>query len=175
MRNLTLEEYISCSEVSEYSPLQYMKPSESFGKYKSDIENMTYEQVKGVVRTLRKLDSWNDIKDIFETVYQIDEQQFLNSYVKDFFAAKNFIIEKFKQIVETEYKLLKSINKNYGKWIAAGGERLNRFSDVLPLNQLGKIYGIYPFELKDYKYKEILLLLTIEKEQSEIEQKMHEK
>lgn len=158
----------------DYSPLKFLEPVNCYGVYKSKVKDLTYEQVKSVIRTIRNIKTWKDISDIFETVFGITNEQFLEGKVTYFFAAKNYVIKEFERIVKTENKLLSSISKNHGKWIAAGGERLNRFGDILPLNQLGKIYGVYPFELKDYKYTEILMLLTIEKEQNEVERKMSE-
>ena len=126
------------------------------------------------MRVVSKLKSWKDIRDVFETCFKINESEFNNGLGTDFLQAKNYIVKTFNKLVENERKLLASISKDSLLWESAGGKRLDIFSDVLPLNQLGKIYGIYPFELKNYKYKEILLLLTIEKEQNEIERKFHE-
>jgi len=174
MRNITIKEYMKSANAIDYSPLQFLEPYKSFGSHEAKITDLTYEEVKSVVRTLKKLRTWNDVADVFETVFKIDREQFFNGRILDFFSARNYIVKEFKRIVKTENRLLQSITKDYGKWVAAGGEKLNRFSDVIPLNQLGKIYGVYPFDLKDYKYTEILTLLVIEKEQGEVDRKMNE-
>lgn len=169
MINLTMKEYMSCSNPLEYNFLINSKPKDFYGVYSSDINNMTYEQVKSVARTLRNIKTWNDISNVFETVFNINKQEFLLGKVTDFFSAKNYVIQKFKEIAEKESKLLSNITKDSVLWDHAGGKKLNKFSDILPLTELGKIYGIYPFELKDYKYKEILLLLTIETTQKHVD------
>ena len=111
---------------------------------------------------------------MFTTCFNITEEQFYNGKILDFFSAKKYVVKYFQDLLQKESKLLSSISIDSAKWIAAGGDKLNRFSDILPINQLGKIYGIYPFELGNYKYFEIITLLTIEKEQNEIERRMHE-
>lgn len=174
MINITIKEYATSTKQSLYTPLENCVPKPEFGVHVMDVKQMSYEDVKAVIRTLRNFKNWNSIKDVFETCFKIDEDAFWSGKILDFFIAKNYIIETFKKLVEREKKLLQSISKDSVLWEAAGGNRLDKYGDVLPLNQLGKIYGIYPFELKDYKYYDILTLLSLEKDQSEVERRFHE-
>jgi hypothetical protein len=50
----------------------------------------------------------------------------------------------------------------------AGGARLNKFSNLMPLVQLGEIYHIYPYKLQNKVYNEILTLLVLHKEKAEV-------
>lgn len=174
MTNITVKEYFSLEDSSKYNFLEHSLPSSKFGAFDFDINKLSYKKVKGVMRTLRGFESVKDVKDIFETCYDITENEFFNSKIVDYFPAKNYIVKEFANMLEREHKLLSSLSGDALIWEAAGGKRLNRFSDILPINQLGKIYGIYPFELQDYKYIDILTLLTIEKEQTEIEKRFNE-
>lgn len=174
MKNITLHEYVRLKDVTPYNALQFLKPKPTYGVHVMNVNDMTYEEVKAVTRRLRTFKGFEDIKDIFETCFKIDEQTFWNGKVTHFFQARNYIVETFKKLLERERKLLTSVSKNSILWEQAGGNRLDKWSDVLPINQLGKIYGIYPFELSQYKYKEILTLLTVEKEQREVEEKFNE-
>jgi hypothetical protein len=64
---------------------------------------------------------------------------------------------------------LQSVSADAGIWEAAGGNQLNEFSDVLPLSQLAKIYGGYPFDFGEKKYVEIIYLLRMNNLQNQIE------
>jgi len=174
MTNITIKEYTELKDVSEYDVLVFLKPKPIFGVHEMDVRKMTYEEVKSVTRTLRNFKDWNSVKNVFETCFKIDALTFWSGSIVDYFKAKNYIVKTFSDLLEREQKLLQSISKDSVLWEAAGGKRLDKFSDVLPLNQLGKIYGIYPFELKDYLYEEILLLLTIETVQNQVENKFNE-
>lgn len=174
MKNITIEEYAGLEDTSQYFFLKDMLPSDMFGCYQMNVSQMSYEKVKGVMRTLSKFSNWEDAKDIFETCFDIDAETFWNGKITDFFAAKNYIVITFKNLLEREKKLLSSISKDSALWEAAGGNKMNRFSEILPLTQLGKIYGIYPFELKDMKYHEIIMLLSKETVESSVMERFYE-
>jgi hypothetical protein len=59
-------------------------------------------------------------------------------------------------------------------WEQAGGDRLNKFSDLMPLVQIGEIYGAYPFDLENKPYNEILVLLVAHKVRGEVTSKYSE-
>jgi hypothetical protein len=65
--------------------------------------------------------------------------------------------------------LLQTISEDIGIWEMAGGDSLNEFGDVLPLSQLAKIYGGYPFDYGEKKYIEIIYLLRMNNVQSKVE------
>lgn len=162
MTNITIEEYAGLKDTSKYYFLKDMLPKDTFGCYQMNVGQMSYEQVKGVMRTLSKFESWKDAKDIFETCFGIDEETFWNGKITDFFSAKNYIVSTFKKLMDNETRLLKSISKDSVLWEAAGGNKMNKYSDILPIRQLGKMFGLYPFELSEKRYLEILKLLEIE-------------
>lgn len=174
MKNYTLKTYIK--KRLNYSVLDTIegKPFFKIGRktHELKISDLTYEEVKGVMRELGKETTWTTIKNVFETCFRLDEGQFEKGKVKQYFEARNFILKAFTRLMKTEKALLSSIESiDSALWEQSGGASLNRFGSALALNQLGKIYGIYPFELKDKKYQEILLLLTIEKTQREVQGK----
>ena len=51
----------------------------------------------------------------------------------------------------------------------AGADRLKPYNDTLPLVQLGKLFGQYPFYLGRKPYGEIFSLLAQTKTQNEVE------
>lgn len=174
MINITLREYVNSKDVSQYEFLEHSKPRNKYFNKELNVSLLTYGEVKAVMRTLRKMKSINDIKDIFETCFKIDENEFYSGLITEYFSAKNYVIQTFKELLEREIKLLKSFSGDSALWEAAGGNKLNKHSDVLPINQLGKIYSLYPFDLEHKKYQEILYLMVVEKDQNEVEKKFHE-
>ncbi len=169
MKNLTVAEYIKKGEPSEYNFLKYLNPNNSYLDRQLNVQDLTYEEVKAVLRTLQNINTWEDISNVFETCFKISKNQFSRGLLTEFFSAKFYILETFKKIAENENKLLSSVSADSMKWKAAGGNRLDKYSDVLSVNQLGKIYGIFPMDLGKRKYFDILTLLTVEKELKEIE------
>lgn len=174
MTNITLREYIKRTNVIEYEILEHQKPSNKYVGKSMNVALMTYGEVKAVMRVLRNLKGLNDIKDVFETCFKITEEEFYNGKIVEFYSAKKYIITTFKDLLDKEFKLLNSISGDSALWEAAGGNKLNKHSDVLSINQLGKIYGLYPFDLNGRRYQEILYLLRIEKEQGEVQRKFDE-
>ena len=168
MRNYKIKTY--AKKKLSYSQLLALNPKNSFAGKEMKVSQMTYEEVKVVVRDLGKKFTWQVMKDVFETCYGISEKQFWNGRVVEFFSAMRFIQSEFSRLAKTEQKLLKNIaSVDAELWKQAEKGRLNRFAPVLPLVQLGKIYSQYPFDLKDKPYLEILHLLTIQKETTEVD------
>lgn len=174
MKNLKLKDYLYQGE--RYSALEYIEPNSSYNGKVMNTDTLTYKDVKTSVNLLSNISNWDDMEKLFKTCFKVESGDwFLNGRVKEYYEARNYIIKEFKRLVELEEKLLKSIgNVNKTLWKQAGGDKLNRFGGILSLNQLGKIYGVYPFDLENKPFMEILLLLTIEKEQREIEVKYSE-
>lgn len=171
MINITLKQYISLEDTTTYDFLEHIKPSNRYVGKELNVSDMTYGEVKAVMRTLRKMKSIDDIKNIFETCFKISENEFYSGLITEYFSAKNFIIKTFKDLLDKEIKLLKSISGDSALWEASGGNKLNKHSDVLAINQLAKIYGLYPFELESKKYQEILYLMVVEKELGEVQKR----
>ena len=167
MKNHTLKYYVQRN--LNYTTLQHIKGEPEYAGKRLEINEMTYEDVKSVMRYLGKVQSWDIIKDIFETCFKINEEEFWQGKIVDFFKARNYIIQEFTNLLNLEKKLLTSIQTiDEMLWQEAGGDRLNKFSDIMPLMQLGEVYSLYPFDLKDKKYQEILLILTAIKERNEV-------
>lgn len=173
MRNYKVKSYIKKQLI--YSALQTIEAKPFYIGRELKIQDLTYEEVKGVMKELTKPTTWQTIQNIFETCFRINSKQFYNGRITEFFEARNFILETFNNLIKVENALLRSIESlDAILWEQAGGQKLNRHGATLPLNQLGKIYSIYPFDLRHKKYQEILLLLTIEKEQREVQTKYNE-
>ena len=173
MRNYTLKTYVKNKE--KYGVLEHVIGKPEYNGKTIDIDELTFAEVKFVMKGLGEITTWDSIKEIFKNCFQIEDdldKWFWSGKVVEFFEARNFIIAEFKKLIEQEQKLLRSIDPvNSLLWKQAGGDKLNRFGGILPLNQLGKLYSVYPFDLQNRKYLEILLLLTIEKESGEIQTK----
>lgn len=170
MKNYDLKTYVK--KKLSYTALQTIKAKPHYNGHTMNEREMSFKDVKAVMRELGDISTWDKIKDIFETCFGITEDEFWGGKVMEFFEARNYIIQTFNRLIKVEQKLLSSIeSKDSILWQQAGGKRLNKYGGILSLNQLGKLYGSYPFDLENKKYEEILLLLTLEKEQGEIQEK----
>lgn len=169
MRNIKLSEYIKLKDHSEFNFLDALKPKNNFNGNALDISTLTYSEVKSVMKTLRTLKGIEDVFDVFVLCFKCDLETFYNSKIIEFVQAKKHLLKTFKELNETEAKLLQSVGVDAMLWQSAGGDKLNAFSDVLSLMQLGEIYSIYPLDLGEKMYLEILTLLKVHKIKSEVD------
>lgn len=79
------------------------------------------------------------------------------------------MLAEFERIIAIENKLLATQTTDGHLWQMAGADRLKPYSDTLPLLQLGKQLGQYPFDLGRKPYSEIFSLLAQTKTQNEVE------
>jgi hypothetical protein len=113
---------------------------------------------------------WSSLCQLFSLCFDIDDKDFYNSSIIDFYHARKFLIIEWQRIINNENKVLKSsiVEKDDDKWKRAGIDKLNAFSDVSGLDALAKRYGCYPFDLGRKPYSEILYLQAMVKTDNEI-------
>ena len=136
---------------------------------KININDLSYNDVRNL---FKRLSSATDVKDvlwIFTTAFKITEAEFYSMPLQKYFQLKKYLSNYFVNLQKKEVQLLQSINEDTGLWDMAGGERLNEFADILPLSQLAKIYGGYPFDYGTKKYVEIIYLLRMNNVQGQVE------
>jgi len=168
MTNITLNEFLKLSiakQISYTTILQHIKAKELI---KIPITELTYNDIKIVFKELQKENP--NIEIIFCKSLKITKENYIYLPIVSYFQLKNYIEKYFIKLKENEVKLLQSINADAGIWEMAGGNDLNEFSDILPLSQLAKIYGGYPFEYGEKNYIEIIYLLRMNNKQAQIEQ-----
>lgn len=171
LKNIKLKTYKNKVDVSEYDNLlKYLQPKNDFRGLKLDTNKITYKEVRSLVKLLKTGNDWNSIFSIFEICYKVDKEAFYNGDIVDFYQARNFIFDYVVSTQKRESSLLQSIGVDTEIWKAAGGDRLNKFSDLMPLVQLGELFGVYPFDLENKPYNEILVLLVALKERGEVNQ-----
>lgn len=167
MKNVTLKEFykLPLSKQIEYTTvLQHLKPKEHL---KINLSVLTYNEVKSIFKQLRNRNP--DIELIFKTAFKISKTEFFNISIQKYFEIKKYLEDFFVNLANNEVKLLESINADAGLWEVAGGQKLNEFSDIIPLSQLAKIYGGYPFEYGEKSYLEIIYLLRMNNVQGQVE------
>lgn len=170
MKNITLKQYTRLRDTLVYdSILEHLNPKNSFAGHSMNIYAMPYANVKYCIRLLPKINSWQNVQQLFEICFDITEQAFWKASIIDFFAAKRFMIAAFENIIATENKLLASMSTDGHLWDMAGADKLKPYSDTLPLLQLGRLFGQYPFDLGRKPYSEIFSLLAQTKAQNEVE------
>ncbi|MXN91285.1 hypothetical protein GR160_08590 [Flavobacterium sp. Sd200] len=170
MKNITLKQYTALKDTFIYdSMLMHLNPKNSFANRQMNVSQMPYANVKYCIRQLQKVNSWQGIQQLFVICYGITEKDFWKARVVEYFAARRFMIAEFERIIATENKLLATQNTNSHLWEMAGADRLKNYSDTLPLLQLGRLFGQYPFDLGRKPYSEIFNLLVQTKTQNEVE------
>lgn len=171
MKNITIRAYSTLKDTSQYDAiLPHLKPKNSFAGKMMNLHAMPYSNVKYCIRLLPKINSWDGVAELFRICFEVDEIAFWNATVTEYFGARNYIVSAFEKLITTENKLLSGINTNAHLWQMAGADRLKYYNDTLPLLQLGKLLGQYPYDLGRRPYGEILSLLGQVKTQTEVEQ-----
>jgi hypothetical protein len=173
MDSITILQYSKLKDTTVYDAiLPYLKPKNKMLYGKIDYNVLTYGEVRICLELLKNIDNWQKQKDLFTIAFGLNNKKkketFWHCPVDEYFSALNYLTLSFKKLLEREARLLKSINHNSQFWEQAGGKKLDKFSNLMPLIQLGEIYGIYPYDLKDKAYNEILTLLVAHKEKSEV-------
>lgn len=170
MKNITLKQYVAlCNPLAYDLLLDHLNPMNTFCGRSMDIPKMPYANVKYCIRLLPKVNSWESVQKLFEISFEVTETEFWRAPVTEFFSAKKYLIAQFGRVIETENKLLSSMRTDSHLWEMAGAEKLKPYSDTLPLLQLGKLLGQYPFDLGRKPYGEIFSLLAQIKAQNEVE------
>lgn len=175
MEDITLAEYFALEDCSEYDAvLKHLKPVNKLGEGKINLNRLSYKQVRVCIQAMKTGKTVDQLKALFCMAYNVPSHEFLKFGVKEFFAAQNYLIKEFFNLQQREAKLLSSIDADTYLWEMAGGERLNKFSNLMPLVQLGEIYGLWPYDLESKPYTEVLTLLVLHKEKNEVQKKYNE-
>lgn len=177
MRNIPLKQYIKLKDPSPYDILEHLKPVNRIvvrrgflkKRLQMDLNKMPYANVKYCIRLVQKVSSWDNIATLFEICFDLKPDEFWNLPIKQFFAARRHMIREFSKMVESENKLLASTSTDSHLWDMAGADKLKPYNDTLPLLQLGKQFGQYPFDMGRKPYGEIFNLLVQIKVQNEVE------
>ena len=170
MYNITLKHYIGLKDTSQYDALlTHLNPKNNFGGRQMNISQMPYANVKYCIRLLPKINSWEGIQQLFEICFDVSAKAFLNTRITHYFAARKFMLSEFERVISTENKLLATQSTDGHLWQMAGADKLKPYTDTLPLLQLGKLLGQYPFDLGRKPYSEIFNLLVQTKTQNEVE------
>jgi hypothetical protein len=175
MDKLTIKQYSKLLDTFEYDIfLNALKPLNLFCGNKLDYNKITYAEVRKLFHLANTGKTLDDMCDMFCIAFNIEKGVFWSGNIDEYFSAKNFIIKYLKDTQEKESKLLNSIDADAGLWEQAGGNSLNVFSDLMPLVQLGEIYGVYPYDLQHKPYNEILTLLVLHSKKNQVQNKFNE-
>jgi hypothetical protein len=174
MKDITLLEYNALKDKSIYSPLLFLKGKNLFFNNKLDYNLITYDDVRKLFKLSLTAETIEESFYLFEIAFGVNKIQYWQSSVLDYFNARNFLIKYLKDTQERETKLLKSISIDDGVWQQAGGSTLDAFSNLLPLVQLGEIYSIFPYDMSNKPYQQILTLLVLHKRKATVQNRYEE-
>ncbi|QYJ68920.1 hypothetical protein [Flavobacterium litorale] len=170
MKNITVKRYTQLGNTALYDAvLEHLNPNNSFAGKQMNVNSMPYANVKYAIRLLPKINNWDGVYQLFEICYEVTEKQFWKARITDYFSARKFILNSLAQVVQNENRALSSQSTDNHLWKMAGAEKLAPYNDTLPLVQLGKLLGQYPFDLGRKPYGEIFSLLAQTKLQNEVE------
>ncbi len=167
MKQINVREFLKLpisQQIMYTSLLECVKPKPLLSV---KISELSYNTVKTLFKELTK--DVPNLEMIFTEAFKITKEDYLNLPIQNFFILKKYIDTFFVSLRENEVKLLQSVSADSGLWETAGGRELDEFSDVLPLSQLAKIYGGYPFELGEKNYVEIIYLLRMNNKQGQVQ------
>lgn len=170
MNNIKLKELVVREDYMKFdSVLHFLKPKNLFCGKESNIDAMPYINVRYCLKLLNNIEKWENICELFCLCFDIKNSYFWESDIVSYYSARNYILNKFKEIVETEHKMLTpKFDKDSLKWDMAGIKRLEPFSDYIPLDRIGQRYSINPMELGRKPYSEIFYLQCMIKIDNEI-------
>ena len=168
LKNISVLEYSKLSNDYTYAILNHVNGVNKFLDIECNIMQMPYTNVKHCMTLLRSINSFDTICEVFILVFGVTKDEFYNADVLSYYKARNHIIDTFKLITDNELKLSKGGNTDLGKWQASGGDRLNSYDSVLPLDEIGVRYSIYPFDLGRKPYSEVFYLMAMTKTINEV-------
>ncbi|WP_294822647.1 hypothetical protein [uncultured Flavobacterium sp.] len=170
MKNITIKKYTTLASTAPYDLLlEHLQASNSFAGRSMEIRKMPYSNVKYCIRLASGIASWDNVQQLFAICFDVDERAFWNARVTEYFPARKYLIKQLQAVVDGEAKQLSGTATDGHLWDLAGAGRLSPFSDTLPLVQLGRQLGQYPFDLGRKPYGEIMSLLVQVKVQNEVE------
>jgi len=170
MKNITIKQYTTSKQAVKYDMvLSNLKPKNDFAGHKMIIGSMPYANVKFAIRLLSKLNSWEVVAQLFEICFDVEQSVFWKTGVIEYYQARRFMMQEFQRIIDTESKVMASQSTDEHLWMMAGADRLKPYNDTLPLVQMGKLFGMYPFDIGRKPYNEVFALLAQIKVQGEVE------
>lgn len=172
IENIKLKEFSTSPKAERLdSILKSILPVNNFAGNKIDLDFLPYNDFRECEALLKKGKTFEDICKAFCLAYSISESDFWNCGVIDFYQAKNYLLDTILKVRRMESQLLKSIDKDANLWQMAGGDELNVFGSIMPLVKLGKIYGMFPYDVGLKPYAKVLTLLVLHKKEDEITRK----
>ena len=168
--NISIRQYTLLPSTFEYNAiLEHLNPKNRFGGRSMEMDKMPYANVKYCIRLMPKISDWETVCRLFTICFEITAAQFWRAPITEYFAARKFMLSEFERTIANENNLLATQTTDSHLWELAGADKLKPYGDTLPLLQLGKLFGQYPFDLGRKPYGEIFNLLAQTKAQNEVE------
>lgn len=169
LKDYTILEYSKLNNVFEIDNLlKNLKPKNVFCNKEIDIQHLPYSTIKYIQKIFKKENLvFDDIAEIFVTLFEISKDDFYNAYISEFYPANQYIKNQFELISKNENQLFESSNLDIGKWKVSGGDRLNSF-ELIGLHSIAERYGLYIFDLANKPYSEIFYIQSMLKIYDEV-------
>lgn len=146
--------------------LKHLDPIQLHGKKQLEsLTDLTFGEVTGIKMNL-KHSSFNNMIDIFKTIFGLEQKEIYKVDVVQFYHALNWIKEEIQAIYEREVQSLSSTPDS--KMKDAGIDDLNIFGEMNTLIMLGEKYGKAPQEIENWNYNLVFSLMLHQKISSDI-------
>jgi len=170
LQDITIQQFYDAPKQEYHTYLDMLAPASRFNDFETNVKMLPWLSVKTCIRLLSKDMELADMCRLFCICFNIENTaDFYSAPITDYYMVKRYLTIEFENIIKQEAAVLTGPSTDLEIWKMAGSDRLNIFSDTLPLIQLGKAFGQYPYDIGKKPYSEVLGLLVQLKTQGEVE------
>jgi hypothetical protein len=95
MDKITIKQYSELSDKIAYdSVLSKLRPLNKFNGNSLDLNKITYKQVRSLFKMAKEGKTINDMFDLFSLAFSVNESQFWNASIEEYFSAQNYIVNR---------------------------------------------------------------------------------
>ena len=169
IKNYKLRDFLEIrgSEIERYTNLlKYLDPTPT----KHEIKDLTFREVESIKQIIRDSDS---LPEVFKYMQGIDEEEFLNLKVVEFYGMYNYITKQLENLIHMEERELIPEHSDY-KWEAVeGSERLSVMGILPTIDKLAQGNILLYEEILSLPYLTVFNRLRMDKIKGDIEHDMN--
>lgn len=172
--NISISQFLKLEDPSEYEALTFLKGRPEFvGKKAKPVEELKWGEVMELREGLVGPETNKAMIRAFRLIFKATEKEVLNSKVVDFYYAANWILSEFERLANAE-KNISGEDEQDAKWIAAGGDVMNKYRHFNVMMNLAIQFGVTPQEIEEWKYGLVFLILKYNADKARIEKRYME-
>lgn len=169
INNYKISEFLELNtdEVERYTNLlKYLEPVPTI----NELKDLTFREVETIKHIIQDSDS---LPEVFKYMQGLNEEQFLNLKVVEFYELYNYIIKQLENLSKMETQELVSEHSDY-KWEAVEGSERLSVMGILPTIDRLAVGDILKYEeILDLPYLTVFNRLRMDRIKSDIEHDMN--